>query len=778
MGKYIGNARVLEIFTSNVRDDIEPDGVSVTFPLSQEVPGGHEENVMVMRRKFTTCELLTGSSVVEFNAIGDTITCSNANASLLLSTVKPGDTLIIAGAVNALNNGEHTVLSVSYSDPNITIELDASLADETGGSVDVTQGVIEQWELLEPVVDYIIEGVGAEYHKLITFSEVLSTKDYAYVIHRGEATYNFVPSAASVGPDQLHPNLRNFATQKLDPVAETNFPLTQVAANASELIVTLDGVVQEGRDSGSLDASDWELNATGDEIDFLVAITGRLVIKHMGFSTISRRASLNSVDTANITNGSVTSSKLAADAVTTTKIQNGAVTTDKLADDSVDGSKILLNNDEFLNALDSLAAEQGLLKLNSTNETELNSPNDLISAIANVVITRLSATELIPETTDSVSLGNATNKFKDATLSGDIENDGDVITHGNIVLDASNTVDGVDVSDLESRVSILEGGSVMPGMLMMWAQDAAPPSGWLLANGQVVAQATYPDLFASIGTSFNQGGEAGTDFRVPDFRQRFPLGKADSGTGSNWGNAGRGGAIDHVHQGGLHTHGFAHTHTSPGHYHSKGTLNIVSSGSHTTSISHNHGSTNTAYNTTGHSVTDPGHDHSGSTQGGYANITISGAGAHTHRVLLKTNSSIPTGGAKYRFPLNSSGSVYQQQNNDNTDLVEAVGNHTHPYTQAPHFHDISSDTTGITIGSGNHRHSVDLPNFSGSSSSDGEHIHSSGSFAGSVGNAGGVDGDSDITTNSQDTSTSDSGGSVDTTANNPPYQVIHFIIKT
>lgn len=81
------------------------------------------------------------------------------------------------------------------------------------------------------------------------------------------------------------------------------------------------------------------------------------------------------------------------------------------------------------------------------------------------------------------------------------------------------------------------------------AASAAP--GWLLCNGQAVSRTTYAALFAAIGTTYGVG-DGSTTFNVPDLRQRFPLGVAASGTGNTLG--GTGGAIDHVHTGGNHTH--------------------------------------------------------------------------------------------------------------------------------------------------------------------------------------------------------------------------------
>lgn len=84
------------------------------------------------------------------------------------------------------------------------------------------------------------------------------------------------------------------------------------------------------------------------------------------------------------------------------------------------------------------------------------------------------------------------------------------------------------LSDLEGenlppRVLGLEnGGAFKPGMIMMWAGPVAP-DGWLLCQGQTVARASYPNLFAAIGT-FYGGGDGVTTFTLPDLASRFPLG--------------------------------------------------------------------------------------------------------------------------------------------------------------------------------------------------------------------------------------------------------------
>lgn len=105
------------------------------------------------------------------------------------------------------------------------------------------------------------------------------------------------------------------------------------------------------------------------------------------------------------------------------------------------------------------------------------------------------------------------------------------------------------------------------GLGFIWFTNVAP-TGYLICDGSSVAVATYAALFAVIGYVF---GGAGANFNLPDFRQRFAIGKAAAGTANTL--AGTGGNIDHTHAPGNHTHTYTdvinHTHpiTDPGHGH-------------------------------------------------------------------------------------------------------------------------------------------------------------------------------------------------------------------
>lgn len=121
--------------------------------------------------------------------------------------------------------------------------------------------------------------------------------------------------------------------------------------------------------------------------------------------------------------------------------------------------------------------------------------------------------------------------------------------------------------------------AVPPGAILATAAANAP-AGYLICDGAAVSRTTYADLFAVISTTYG-AGDGSTTFNLPDLRQRFPLGKAVSGTGAVLGQAG--GAIDHAHSLPNHNHSLPnhahnipdHAHVLHGHYHNKGLLTVM-----------------------------------------------------------------------------------------------------------------------------------------------------------------------------------------------------------
>lgn len=62
--------------------------------------------------------------------------------------------------------------------------------------------------------------------------------------------------------------------------------------------------------------------------------------------------------------------------------------------------------------------------------------------------------------------------------------------------------------------------------IINWFAGTSAPSGYLIANGQSVLRATYPNLFAAIGTTY--GFTNANDFLVPDLRGLFIRGSGNN----------------------------------------------------------------------------------------------------------------------------------------------------------------------------------------------------------------------------------------------------------
>lgn len=251
---------------------------------------------------------------------------------------------------------------------------------------------------------------------------------------------------------------------------------------------------------------------------------------------------------------------------------------------------------------------------------------------------------------------------------------------------------------------------------------ASAPTGYLLCNGNAVSRTTYSALFAIVGTTFGSG-DGSTTFNVPNLQQRFPLGKAASGTGATLG--GTGGAIDHTHTGPSHTHTVAgHTHDMANHTH--------------TAPSHSH-----TLNDHVHSV--PAHYHDA--QGSGADINITSSGSHDHSV-----SRGPTGG-----------------NSGSTRVGLSDG----------------TSATATTTGAASHTHAhANVVGKVGnvSSANNGDSGFNSAGVSGGPGStqAGGASATSTPSTNTTGSTglTTDAGGTGATGTNNPPFLALNFIIKT
>jgi len=272
----------------------------------------------------------------------------------------------------------------------------------------------------------------------------------------------------------------------------------------------------------------------------------------------------------------------------------------------------------------------------------------------------------------------------------------------------------------KSYVDTADAGVIPPGVISAYA-GASAPTGYLMADGAEISRATYADLFAAIGTTFGVGDGA-TTFDLPDLRGRFPLGLAAAGTGSTLGEIG--GTLDptidliHSHTVDAHTHDIAHGHAD--------TIAYASGGAHTHSIDHNHASVTSGAGTA-HTHTTPN---------------------HTHDISDTSNGPSSTSG-----PFSSAGAT-----------LVASSTHTHFVSDTS-----TSENGGNTGAESTHTHSVDLPNFVGTSGSDGAHTHTK---------SGGVTSLGTTASGAASASGTDTVGSATAAVPNAPFLAVNYIIKT
>lgn len=153
---------------------------------------------------------------------------------------------------------------------------------------------------------------------------------------------------------------------------------------------------------------------------------------------------------------------------------------------------------------------------------------------------------------------------------------------------------------LNSFAELLPAGVTVP------FAGASAPTGWLFCYGQIISRATYPELFAVLGTTFG-AGDGSTTFGLPDLRGCTIAGVDNMGgtaanrlTSSGSGITGTtlgatGGQETHVLTASeVQTHGHPVSVTDPGH---------------------------------GHSINDPGHQHTyGYTTKGVQSYAYGGTG--------------------------------------------------------------------------------------------------------------------------------------------------------
>jgi len=96
---------------------------------------------------------------------------------------------------------------------------------------------------------------------------------------------------------------------------------------------------------------------------------------------------------------------------------------------------------------------------------------------------------------------------------------GDIVSIQNNII----TIQG-DITTIQAEIIAISASipkAIPIGTIILYPVAAAPSTDYLECNGQSLFSASYPDLFAIIGTNF--GGGAGS-FNLPDFKQKLIAG--------------------------------------------------------------------------------------------------------------------------------------------------------------------------------------------------------------------------------------------------------------
>ena len=266
---YIGSIPAYQASGVRPRDEFTCDGTQICFALSQTVPGSFESSVTVV------LDNVPQQPVEAFTVVDTrTLTFSAVTGTFTVNETVTGGTSTATGTVLKVNLGSIVVRQLTGTFANAeTVTGGSSAATATTSAVDTNSG-------------------GG-----ILFSEAPAASAVLYVVHEGNATYDLIPSAASVGPNQLTDNLKNFTVDTFTGDNSTvAFTLSATPASANSILVMVDGVVQTRTTNYTLSSNTLTFTGTPD--------TGAAItVIHLGFSTTSRTG---------LVDGSVTPAKLSS----------------------------------------------------------------------------------------------------------------------------------------------------------------------------------------------------------------------------------------------------------------------------------------------------------------------------------------------------------------------------------------------------------------------------------------------------------------------------------
>lgn len=265
---YIGSIPSYQTSAVRTRDEFTADGTQICFALSQQVAGSYESNVTVVLNNvlqqpveaytIINTKTLTLTSITGTFTLNETVTGGTSSAEGTVIKVEP--TYIIVRMVS----------SASFSTSE-TVTGGSSTATATVSAVDTNTG------------------------KGLLFDSAPTNSSAIYVVFEGNATYDNIPFAGSVGPTQLSENLRNFTVDTFTGNGSNDtFSLTDAPASANSILVSVDGSVKTATTDYSISGTDLIFVTPPNNSTAITVI-------HLGFSTVSRlTVPDNSISTAKL----------------------------------------------------------------------------------------------------------------------------------------------------------------------------------------------------------------------------------------------------------------------------------------------------------------------------------------------------------------------------------------------------------------------------------------------------------------------------------------------
>ena len=207
-----------------------------------------------------------------------------------------------------------------------------------------------------------------------------------------------------------------------------------------------------------------------------------------------------------------------------TNMADGVADTDAVTKQQLDALQTFLNS--LQNQLN------GALKTDGTNAmtAALNMGSNRIEFVGTPINVGDASTKGYVDTLITTTQNAHVARDGSRTMLGNLDMGGSKIINLNLAVPTSDG-DGVSRSYLLQVLSDI--AATPPGTLVAFSGgELSVPTGWLLCAGQTVSQATFANLFAVIGITYNTTGEPAGEFRLPDLRGRAPVGIDNMGGSS------------------------------------------------------------------------------------------------------------------------------------------------------------------------------------------------------------------------------------------------------